>query len=169
MLSVPAPLSEDPALKLKVPFEKFSVAPAAALKPDASVPPPEKSRVPAFAFTAPVLLNTTLTVLETPPVIWKVPALLNVLAVPPLKMMPFALPFTMVQVAPERLLITAPFCSNRLLLVVVVPAVVVPETVSVRALRTPWPEGRLIPPLALVTPVPLMVPPVQVNSPVIAK
>src|SRR6266852_4372656 len=107
-LAVPAPLTEDPALKLKVPPEKLSVAPAAALKPAVSVPPPEKSRVPALAFTAPVLLNATLTVLEIPPVIWKVPALLNVDGVPPLKMMPFPLSFTMVQVAPERLLITAP-------------------------------------------------------------
>src|SRR6266849_3966232 len=147
-LAVPAPLSEDPALKLKVPPEKLSVAPAAALKPDASVPPPEESRVPALAFT--------------------VPALLNVDGVPPLKMMPFPLPFTMVQVAPERLLITAPFRRNRELLAVVLPAVVVPETLRVRVSRMAWPEGRLIPPLALVTPVPLMVPPVQVNSPVIA-
>src|SRR5216684_177768 len=113
-LAVPAPLTEDPALKLKVPPEKLSVAPAAALKPDASVPPPEKSRVPAFAFTVPVLLNTALTVLEIPPVIW------NVL-VPTLLMIPLALPPAMVQVAPARLLITAPFCRNRLKPDVVLP------------------------------------------------
>jgi hypothetical protein len=79
--AVPAPLTEDPALKLKVPLEKLSEAPEAALKPDASVPPPEKvSCVPAFATTVPplVLLNATLTVSLVPPVISNVPALLNV-------------------------------------------------------------------------------------------
>src|SRR5260370_20570211 len=74
-LAVPAPLTEDPALKLKVPPEKFSVAPEAALKPAASVPPPANTRIPTFAFTVPVLLNTTLTVFQIPPVICNVPAL----------------------------------------------------------------------------------------------
>src|SRR5258707_9175408 len=55
-LAVPAPLTEDPVLKLKVPPEKFSVAPEAAAKPAASVPPPEKfSCVPVITVTAPVL------------------------------------------------------------------------------------------------------------------
>src|SRR5713101_9825288 len=135
-------------------------------QPVPQLPPPEKSRVPALAFTVPVLLNTTLTVLEIPPVIWNVPALLNVDGVPPLKMMPFALPFTMVQVAPERLLITAPFRRNRLLPPAVFPNVVVPDAFSVRVSRSTLPLGILIPPLAFVTPVPLMVPPVQVSKPV---
>src|SRR5713226_10696959 len=102
--------------------------------------------------------------LEVPPVIWNVPALLNVLAAPPLKKIPFPLPFTMFQVAPARLLITAPFTTNRLKPEVVLPCVVVPEALSVRVLRVGWPAGRLIPPLVFVTPVPLITPPVQVNS-----
>src|SRR6266851_9121659 len=121
-------------------------------QPVPQLPPPEKASVPAFAFTVPLLLNTTRMSLATPPVIWNVPALLNVGAAPPLKMMPFPLPFTMLQVAPARLLITAPFTSNRLKPEVVLPYVVVPETLSVRVSRVGWPAGRLIPPFAFVTP-----------------
>src|SRR6266851_6925644 len=126
--------------------------PLSAVDPEVCVYTLVKFSVPAFALTVPVLLNATLTVLVTPPVICNVPALLNVLAAPPLKKIPFPLPFTMLQVAPEGLLITAPFCSNRLLTEVVLPDVVVPETLSVRVLRVGWPAGRLIPPLVFVTP-----------------
>src|SRR5713226_4054675 len=167
-LAVPAPLTEDPALKLKVPLEKFSVAPVAALKPPASVPPPENVSVPAFAFTVPLLLNATRMSLATPPVICNVPALLNAGAVPPLKKIPFPLPFTIFQVAPARLLITAPLCRNRLLPPVAFPNVVVPDAFSVRMSRNTLTLGMLIPPLALVAPAPPIVPPDQVNSPVIA-
>src|SRR5260370_9836108 len=66
-LAVPAPLTEDPALKLKVPPEKFSVAPEAALKPAASVPPPANTRIPTFAFTVPVLLSSAQPTSELPP------------------------------------------------------------------------------------------------------
>src|SRR2546425_6436164 len=54
---------------------------------------------------------------------------------------------------------------TRLATAVVLPKVVVAETLSVRVSRKGWPEGRLIPPLALVTPAPLIVPPVQVSRP----
>src|SRR5580693_6936086 len=101
--------------------------------------------------------------LEPAPVVKKVPALLNVPVVPPFRVIPFPLLFTSVQVDPARLLITAPFCRNSTL---VVPKAVAPETFSVRVSRNDWPEGMLIPPLALVVPVPFMVPPVQVNKPV---
>src|SRR5260370_30337300 len=94
-------------LSANVPAAKLSVPPLATLNEPAhavvQLPPPEKIRVPAFALTVPVLLNATLMLLETPPVIWNVPALLNVAAVPPLQVMPFEtllLPFTMFQVAP---------------------------------------------------------------------
>src|SRR5713226_5145476 len=154
-------------LSANVPPPKPSVPPVVTLNKPAHVtaqlPPPEKFRVPTFAFTVPVLLNATLTVSATPPVIWKVPALLNVL-VPTLLKIPLPLPPAMVQVAPARLLITAPFRRNRLLPVVPLAAVV-PEMLSVRVSRMGWPEGRLIPPLPLTTPVPLIVPPVQVRRP----
>src|SRR6266852_1442199 len=152
-------------LSANVPAAKLSVPPLATLNEPAhaavQLPPPKKFRVPALAFTVPVLLNTTLTVFEIPPVIWNVPALLNV-GVPPLKMMPFP----KVHTAPTRLLITAPFCRTRLAPTAVLPKVVAPETLSVRVSRSTCPEGRLIPPLALVAPAPLIVPPVQVSKPV---
>src|SRR5713226_3107796 len=111
-------------LNANVPPPKPSVPPVVTSNEPAQavvqLPPPEKFRVPTFAFTVPVLLNATLTVSATPPVIWKVPALLNVL-VPTLLKIPLALPPAMVQVAPERLLITAPFCVNRLKPDVVLP------------------------------------------------
>src|SRR6266404_2094317 len=132
-------------------------------QPVPQLPPPEKFNVPLLLITLPVLLNTTLIVLLIPPVIWNVPALLNVLAVPPLKKIPFPLPFAMVQVAPERLLITAPFRRDRMLPPVALPNVVVPGAFSVRVSRITLALGRLIPPLALVTPVPLIVPPVHAN------
>src|SRR5216684_2096485 len=141
--------------------------PLSAVDPEVCVYTLVKFSVPAFALTVPVLLNATLTVLVTPPVICNVPALLNV-GVPPLKMMPFPfplLPFTKVHTAPTRLLITAPFCRTRLAPTAVLPKVVAPETLSVRVSRSTCPEGRLIPPLALVAPVPVMFPPVQVSSP----
>src|SRR4029077_17614559 len=169
-LAVPAPLTEDPALKLKVPPEKLSVAPEAALKPAASVPPPEKfSCVPVFTVTVPVLLSATPIVSLVPPVICNVPALLNAGATPPLKIMPFptlTLPFTMLQVAPARLFTTAPLDRNRPLPPVAFPNVVVPATFSVRVLRDTLTLGTLIPPLALVPPAPFIVPPVQVSRPV---
>src|SRR4029077_11381826 len=90
----------------------------------------------------------------------------NVLAAPLLKKIPFPLPFTMVQVAPERLLITAPFRSDRMLPPVALPNVVVPGAFSVRVSRITLALGRLIPPLVFVTPVPLITPPVQVSKPV---
>src|SRR6266852_1449357 len=158
-LAVPAPLAEDPVLKLKVPPEKLSVAPVAALKTPASVPPPEKLNVPLLPITLPVLLNATLTVLDTPPVICNVPALLNAAAAPPLKRMPVVktlLPFTMFQVAPDRLFTTAPFVRNRMLPPVVFPNVVVPGAFSVRVSRNTVPLGMLIPPFVFVTPVPLI-------------
>src|SRR4029077_1506813 len=163
---VPAPLIDDPALKLKVPLEKLSEDPATALKPDASVPPPEKISVPAFAATVPPLrlLNGALTVLLVPPVISNVPALLNAGATPPLLKMPFPAPFTMFQVAPAKLFNTAPFCRNRLLPPVVFPNVVVPEAFSVRVSRNTLPFGMLIPPCVLVVPVPVQDPPFHVNS-----
>src|SRR5260370_27650957 len=101
-VAVPAPLTEDPALKLKVPAEKFSVAPEAALKPPTSVPLPERNRIPALAFTVPVLLNGMPIVSLIPPVIWNVPALLNapVTALP--NWLPVPLPFTICQAAPAR-------------------------------------------------------------------
>src|SRR6266404_666327 len=135
-------------------------------QPVPQLPPPEKFNVPLLLITLPVLLNATVMLLEIPPVIWNVPALLNVLAVPPLKKIPFPLPFTMVQVAPARLLITAPFRRNRALPPVAFPNVVVPGAFSVRVSRITLALGRLIPPLALVTPVPLIVPPVHVSKPV---
>src|SRR5437899_156928 len=52
---------------------------------------------------------------------------------------------------------------TRLATAVVLPKVVVAETLSVRVSRKGWPEGTLIPPLVFVTPVPLITPPVQVN------
>jgi hypothetical protein len=173
-IAVPAPLTEDPALKLKVPFEKLSEAPAAAPKLDASVPPPEKANcVPLFAATVPplVLLNATLIVSLVPPVISKVPALLNA-GVPPLKIMPFEkllLPFTMFQVAPAWLFTTAPFDMTRTPPPVAFPNVVVPEAFNVRVSRNTSAFGMLIPPLALVTPVPLIVPPDQFSRPLTVK
>src|SRR5882672_19396 len=156
-------------LNANVPPQKPSVPALGTLKEPAHVaaqlPPPVKLRVPALAFTVPVLLNRMLIVLLVPPVIWNVPALLNALAVPPLKMIPFPLPFTTFQVAPARLLITAPFRRNRLLPPVAFPNVVVPDAFSVRVSRITLALGRLIPPLAFVTPVPLIVPPVQVSGP----
>src|ERR1700676_198314 len=101
--------------------------------------------------------------LEPAPLVVKLPALLNVPVVPPFRMMPFPLALTSVQVDPARLLMTAPFCRNSTL---VEAKAVAPETLSVRVSRNGWPEGMFIPPLALVTPVPLMVPPVQVKRPV---
>src|SRR6266849_2550334 len=172
-LAVPAPLTDDPALKLKVPPEKLSVAPAAAVNPAASVPPPEKvSCVPGFAVTVPLLLNATLIVSLVPPVIWKVPRLLNAGAVPPLKIIPFPtllFPFTMFQVAPATLFTTAPLDRNSPLPPTALPNVVVPDTFSVRVARTTLALGMLIPPLVFVTPAPPIVPPDQLNSPVIAK
>src|SRR5216683_5860606 len=124
-------------LSANVPPPKLSVPTLGTLKEPAHVaaqlPPPKKRRVPALAFTVPVLLNTTLTLLEVPPIIWNVPALLNVLGLVVWKI-PLPLPPTILQVAPARLLITAPFCRNRLLPVVPL-AVVVPETLSVRVSR----------------------------------
>src|SRR4029077_14152983 len=127
--AVPAPLTDDPALKLKVPPEKLNDAPVAALKLAASVPPPEKVSAPVFAATVPPLrlLNGALTVSFVHPVISHVPALLNAGATPPLLKMPFPAPFTMFQGAPAKLFNTAPFCRNRLLPPVVFPNVVVPE------------------------------------------
>src|SRR5712692_5134850 len=157
-------------LSANVPPAKLNVPPLATLNEPAhavvQLPPPERIRVPAFAFTVPLLLNATLTVLDTPPVICNVPALLNVLAVPPLKMMPFPLPFTIFQVAPARLLITAPLCRNRLLPPVAFPNVVVPDAFSVRMSRNTLTLGMFIPPLALVAPVPFIVPLVQLSKPV---
>src|ERR1700676_2750532 len=101
--------------------------------------------------------------LEPAPLVVKLPALLNVPVVPPFRMMPFPLALTSVQVDPARLLMTAPFCRNSTL---VEAKAVAPETFSVLVSRKGWPEGMLIPPLALITPVPLMVPPVQVKRPV---
>jgi hypothetical protein len=159
-------------LSANVPPAKLNVPPLATLNDPAhavaQLPPPERISVPAFAFTVPLLLNATLIVLETPPVICNVPALLNVLAVPPLKIMPFPtllLPFTIFQVAPERLLITAPLCSSSVAPAVVLPNVVVPETFSVRVFSNACGEVKLIPPLALVAPVPFIVPPVQFSRP----
>src|SRR5712691_9801142 len=156
-------------LNANVPAAKLNIPPLPTLNdpahPAVQLPPPEKISVPAFAFTVPLLLNTTLTVLDTPPVICNVPALLNVLAVPPLKMIPFPLPFTIFQVAPERLLIAAPLCSSSVAPAVVLPNVVVPETFSVRVFSKACAEVKLIPPLALVAPAPLIVPPVQVSRP----
>src|SRR6266851_3160630 len=136
--------------------------------PPVCVKPALKFSVPTLALTVPVLLNATPTVLLIPPVIWKMPELLNVPVVPPLRTMPFpkvALPFRRVQVAPARLLITAPFCTNRVLPAVGLANVVVPETLSVRASRKACEGLKLIPPLAFVTPVPLIVPPVHVRGP----
>src|SRR6266478_974295 len=80
-------------------------------------------------------------------------------------MIPFPLPFTMLQVAPARLLITPPLCRNRLAPAVELPNVVVPETFSVRVFSKACAEVKLIPPLALVAPAPLIVPPVHVSKP----
>src|SRR5260370_1138230 len=83
--------------------------------------------------------------------------------------MPFEtllLPFTMFQVAPAKLFTTAPVDRNRPLPPVAFPNVVVPDTFSVRASRNTLTLGMLIPPLALVTPAPLIVPAVQVSKPV---
>src|SRR5216683_2461961 len=159
------PSANVPAAKLNIPPLPTLNDPA---HPAVQLPPPEKIRVPAFAFTVPLLLNTTLTVLDTPPVICNVPALLNVVAVPPLKIMPFAkplLPFTMLQVAPARLFTTAPVDRNRPLPPVAFPNVVVPDAFSVRVSRVTLALGMLIPPFAFVTPAPLIVPPVQVSKP----
>src|SRR6516225_798202 len=168
-----AVLKLELALKFTVPPLNASVAPEAALKPAASVPPPEKFSVPAFTATVPPvsLLNATLTVLLVAPVTcWNVPALLNVGAAPPLKEIPWPLPATKLQVAPARLFTTAPFCRDRLLATVVLPNVVAPGTFSVRVSRIAEPPGKLIPPLAFVVPVPLCVPPPdQVNSPLMTK
>src|SRR5229473_7369189 len=169
-LAVPAPLTDDPALKLKVPPEKLSVAPAAAVNPAASVPPPEKvSCVPGFAVTVPLLLNATLIVSLVPPVIWKVPRLLNAGAVPPLKIIPFPtllFPFTMFQVAPATLFTTAPLDRNSPLPPTALPNVVVPDAFSVRMFRDTLALGMFIPPFVFVVPVPVHVPPVQVSRPV---
>src|SRR5260370_37844701 len=54
---------------------------------------------------------------------------------------------------------------NRLAPAVELPNVVVPETFSVRVFRTACGEVKLIPPLALVAPAPLIVPPVQLSRP----
>src|SRR4029077_13209429 len=82
--------------------------------------------------------------------------------------MPFptlTLPLTMLQVAPARLFTTAPLCRNRPLPPVAFPNAVVPDAFSVRVSRNTLTFGMLIPPLAFVTPAPLIVPPVQVNRP----
>src|SRR5260370_39259938 len=104
-------------LNTNVPAPKLSVPPLATLNnpahPAVQLPPPEKIRVPALAFTVPVLLNTALTLFEVPPVIWNVPALLNVM-VSVLVKIPLSLPPTILQVAPARLLITAPLFRNSL-------------------------------------------------------
>src|SRR6267378_4082890 len=68
-LAVPPPLTEDPALKLKVPLEKFSVAPKAALKVPASVPLRGSFGVPPSAFPAPLLLTAAPRGWAIPPVI----------------------------------------------------------------------------------------------------
>src|SRR5260370_8134759 len=125
----------------------------------------EKNRIPALAFTVPVLLNGMLIVSLIPPVIWNVPALLNAPVAPLPNWIPFPLPFTIFQVAPARLFTIAPFIRVRLLPPAAFPNVVVPDTFSVRVSRACWPEGRLIPPLAFVAPAPLIVPPVQVSKP----
>src|SRR6266446_6974590 len=166
-ITAPAPLMLPPSAN--VPPAKLNVPPLPTLNdpahPVVQLPPPEKISVPAFAFTVPLLLNATLTVLDTPPVICNVPALLNVLAVPPLKMIPFPLPFTIFQVAPDTLLITAPLCGSNVAPAVVLPNVVVPETFSVRVFSNACGEVKLIPPLALVAPAPLIVPLVHVSRP----
>src|SRR5712692_6432389 len=129
-------------LSANVPPAKLNVPPLATLNEPAhavvQLPPPERIRVPAFAFTVPLLLNATLTVLDTPPVICNVPAML---------------------------LITAPLCRNRLLPPVAFPNVVVPDAFSVRMSRNTLTLGMFIPPLALVAPVPFIVPPVQFSRP----
>jgi hypothetical protein len=163
--AVPVPLADDPALKLKVPPEKVSEAPVAALKLAASVPPPEKVSVPVFAATVPpvVLLKATLTLLLLPPVISNRPALLNAGAVPPLLKIPCPLPFKMFQVAPARLFTTAPFCRNSSA-PETLPNVVVPDAFNVRVSRTREPLGMLMPPFVLVMPVPVHDPPVQFST-----
>ena len=132
-LAAPAPLTPEPALKLNVPPpEKTRVAPPAAAKVPLCVPPPEKVSLPepVMMFTVPVLLNATATVKAFPPVIWKVPALLKVPVVAPLRAMLELL--TIPQVAPARLLITAPFCRNKLFGLV---KLVAPDTFRVRVSR----------------------------------
>src|SRR5580692_686745 len=80
------------------------------------------------------------------------------------------LPFTIFQVAPAWLFTTAPFSRYRVLPpVVAFPNVVVPDAFSFRVSRNKVPFGILIPPLVFVVPAPLIVPPDQVNSPVIAR
>src|SRR4029077_5856519 len=159
-------------LKANVPPPKLNVAPVPALHVPVQLPPqmppPVKFSVPPFAFTVPLLLNATLTLLETPPVICNVPALLNAGATPPLKIMPFPkplLPFTMLQVAPARLFTTAPVDRNSPLPPVAFPNVVVPDTFNVRASSVTLALGMLIPPLAFVTPAPFIAPPDQAVSP----
>src|SRR5260370_9998012 len=77
-------------------------------QPVPQLPPPEKASVPAFAFTAPVLLNAAPIVLLIPPVIWNVPALLNVL-VPTLLMIPLALDRRSTRLNSSHTLISYPF------------------------------------------------------------
>src|SRR5260370_1866921 len=104
-----------------------------------------------LAWTLPILLTATLVVLSAPPVIWNVPALLNVGAVPPLKLMPFEtllLPFTMFQRSHEHMSTIHPHLKIVCLLLLALTNVVVPDTFSVRASRNTLPVRILIPPLA---------------------
>src|SRR5262249_46570589 len=112
-LTEPAPSTLP--LRANVPPPKARVAPAATLKSPLQMPPqappPEKVSVPPLALelTAWGLLKMVLTVCVVPPVIWKVPALLKVLPMPPLARMPLPLEAAIVQVEPKRLLTIAPF------------------------------------------------------------
>ena len=87
-LIVPTPLNGP--LIAYVPLGKFRLPPLAALKLPGQVepqaPPALNDTMPLLPLTVPVLLNGTPTVeVAVPPVFSKVPALLNVTAVPPPK------------------------------------------------------------------------------------
>src|SRR5215467_12766263 len=121
--------------------------------------------VPDFARRLPVLLKSgPMLIVPVPPVFSNVPALLITGVVPPLFWMnPL---FTMFHVAPDFTFSVAPFSIANVGAFVVVPKVLVAPTFTVRVSRVGNAGGMLMPPLALVMPLPLIVALDQVVRPV---
>src|SRR5260370_19645154 len=88
------------------------------------------------------------TLFRSPPVICNVPALLNVLAAPPLKIMPRSEEHTSELQSHLNLVCRLLLEKKKLAPAVELPNVLVPEKFSVRVFRTTCGEVKLIPPLA---------------------
>src|SRR5262249_52822354 len=160
-----AALTLAPALRVYVPAEplNISVLPAALKGP--LLEPPPRLNAPLVTSIVPVLLNATplKVVVPAPADFLKRPALLKAGVPPKLSIKKSDWPS---QVAPARLLKTAPLArKKRPLLVIVAVAALLKTRPEFSPMLPKLPLAMLAPPLALVAPAPVICPSLQVSNP----